>query len=509
MPPNGRASEKAKVLVRQLVVAALAAAAPALCLAQAAGGQSTTAPDQGLSNVSGTPGAALPGATLPATLPGEPSTQLGPEPAEFARYGIAAGIGETDNVNVSSTNPKSQTLAAADLDFDLKRTGSRLDAYALGNFTDIDYLEGAYSNQVLGRFDGFATAKLWSDRLKWVVADDYGEEQTDPFAAITPVNLQRVNVFSTGPDLTLRPSYSTFINIDARYSQISYQTSPFDGHSLVGSAAFGRQVSSLSSVSLVVQAQEQRFDNTIVNTDFDRREAYGRYLIKGARTSIDAQLGVTQANDVASSWRTSPLVRLQLTRQVSPFSIVTLGGGREFTDAAGSFSSLTSGAGGGIAVAPVAQTTANYQRTYGTAGWEFARLRTSLGLTGNWERDAYDLQPVFDATRAALGLNLGRSLTPKLSVSITGSADRYEYLNQGFTDKFGTVGGVIAYRPGRWVIVYARYDHAFRRSSGTPGLLVGGSGYDENRAFIMIGYQPHSDEMGQGGMSTTQGAPAP
>lgn len=446
--------------------------------------------------MSGTPAAALPG----ATLPGGPPTELGPPPPELALYGIAAGIGETDNVNLSSTNPKSQTIAATDLDFDLRRTGSRLDASALGNFTDLYYVQGAYSNQVLGRFDGLADAKLWSDRLKWVVADDYGEEQTDPFAAITPVNLQRVNVFSTGPDLTLRPSYSTFINVDARYSQISYQTSPFDGHNLLGSAAVGRAISPLSSLSLVVEAEELRFQNTLVNSDYDRREAYARYLISGARTSIDAQLGATQANDTASSWRTSPLARLQLTRMVSPFSKVTLAGGREFTDAAGSFASLTSGAGGGIAVAPVSQTTGNYQRTYGSAGWEFAQLRTSFGLTGDWERDNYDVQTIFDVTRADLGVNLGRQLTPKLALNVTGTVDRYDYLNQGFTDKFGTVGGGISYRPGRWFIIYARYDHAFRRSSGTPGLLIGGgSGYDENRAFIMIGYRPHSQDMEPGG----------
>jgi hypothetical protein len=451
----------------------------------------------------------LPGALLPGgVFPGEATTGLGAPPAELVRYGIAAGIGETDNVFLSSVNPKSQTLAAADLDFDLRRTGSRLDASALGNFTDIDFLQGAYGNQVLGRFDGLATAKLWSDRLKWLVADDYGEEQTDPFAPITPVNLQRVNVFRTGPDLTLRPSYASFVHLDAYYSQLSYQKSPFDGHNLVGGVELGRQLSSLSSLSLVVQAEELRFDNTTINTDYDRREAYGRYFIQGARTSLDAQLGATQANDVGSSWRTSPLARLKLTRRVSPFSLLTLAGGREYTDAGGSFSSLTAGAGGGIVVGPVVQTTANYLRNYGSAGWLFARLRTTLSATVNWERDTYAAQSIFNATRADLGFNLGRSITTKLSANITGTLDRYEYLNQGFTDKFGTIGGGLAYRPGRWFVVYARYDHAFRRASGTASQGFAGPDYDENRVFIMVGYRPHSDtEPGQ--ESALGGVPAP
>ncbi|MGA7539600.1 MAG: outer membrane beta-barrel protein [Steroidobacteraceae bacterium] len=450
----------------------------------------------------GSAGAALPGVGLPGETP-----ELGPAPAELTRFGLAAGIGETDNVSLSATDPKAQTIAATDLDFDLRRTGSHLDAAALGDFTDLDYLQGAYSNQVLGRFDGLATAKLWSDRLKWVAGDDFGEEQTDPFAAITPANLQRVNVFTTGPDLTLRPGYSTFINLDGRYNQMSYQTSPFDGHNLVGSAQFGRQVSPLSSLSLVVQAEELRFQNTTVNTDYDRREAYGRYLIEGARTAIDLQLGATQANDLGASWKTSPLARLLLTRRISPFSLLTIAGGREYTDGGGSFANLRSGAGGGIVVAPPSQTTASYLRDYGSAGWQFARLRTTFGLTGDWERDIYDLQSLYNVTRVDLGLNLGRALTPKLSVNVSGSADRYEYLNQGLTDKFGTVGAGLTYRPGRWLVIYARYDHSFRRSGSsavTP--LASGLTYDENRVFIMIGYRPHSDselggEPGSGGMA--------
>ena len=507
MRPSGKARGGP---ITRCVLTALALASPALAWGQTAAPEGAPAapPAQAVPGV-GSPGAALPGAMLPGTeMPGEAATALGPAPAELTRYGVAAGIGETDNVNLSSNDPKSQTLAAANLDFDLRRTGSRLDASALGTFTDLDYLQGAYSNQILGRFDGLATAKLWSDRLKWVVADDYGEEQTDPFAAVTPVNLQRVNVFTTGPDLTLRPSYSTFVNLDAHYSKISYQTSPFDGHNLLGSAEFGRDLSPLSSLSLVVQAEELRFDNTLVNTDYDRREAYGRYVIRGARTSIDAQLGATQANDVGASWKTSPLVRLQLTRRVSPFSLLTLAGGREYTDAAGSFSSLSSGAGGGIVVAPVAQTSANYVRNYGSAGWEFQRLRTSIGLTANWERDTYDFDSLFNVTRADIGIRLGRDLTPKLALSISGTANRYEYVDQGFTDKSGTVGGGLIYRPGRWFIVYARYDHSFRRAAGAPGVLLQ-PGYDENRVFVMIGYRPHSDEMASGGAPGFGGPGAP
>jgi hypothetical protein len=412
-------------------------------------------------------------------------------PTDQTHYGVAAGVGETDNVNLSSTDPRSQTLAAADLDFALTRSGSRLDASALGNFTDIDYLQHAYSNQVVGRFDGLATAKLWSDRLKWLLRDDYGDAQVDPFAAVTPVNLQRENVFTTGPDLTLRPSEASFVELEALYGRTSYQTSPFDDNSLSGSIAVGRQLSALSSLSLVGRVEQLRFDNTTVNTNYDRRELYGRFQAQGARTQISAQLGATQANDLGS-WTTTPLVRLSLARKISPFSGITFSGGREYTDSAGAFGGLRPGAAGGIAVGAAAQTTGNYLRNYASAGWMFARLRTSFGITGTWERDSYDRQSTFDTTRADLEARLGRHISQALSADVTAGIDRSRYLNQGFTDDYGTVGAGLTWRPGRWVEVYARYDHSFRRTSGPVSVTAPGRGYDENRVFVMIGYRPHS-----------------
>jgi hypothetical protein len=444
-------------------------------------------------------GAEVPGAgdIAPAAAPltsmvSEDAAGVATPPAYETWYGIAVGVGETDNVNLSSTNRKPQTLAAADLDLSLSRGGSRLDVSLLGNFSDIYYVQHAYGNQVLGRFDGLAILKLWTDHLSWIVRDDYGESQLDPFAAVTPTNLQRENVLTTGPELTLRPTDASFVELEGLYQRITYQSSPFGGTSLTGSVAVGRQISPLSKISLVGQVQQLHFDNTAINTNFDRRELYGSYSIIGARTACAAQIGATQAND-SGSWKTSPLAELSLSRKISPFSTVNLDGGREYTDAAGAFSDLTAGAAGGIVIGGVTQSTANYRRNYASAGWEFARLRTSFELTGRWERDIYDRtsDTLYNVTRTDVELSLGRSLTRHLTADIVGSVARVQYKNQGFTDKYGTVGAGLTWRPGRWLEVYVVYDHSFRRPGGAQA-AVEGYDYDENRLFVMLGYRPHS-----------------
>jgi hypothetical protein len=400
-------------------------------------------------------------------------------------------MGETDNVNLSSTDPKSQTLAATNLFFDLIRSGSRLDLDAAGNFSDTDYLEGAYGNKVLGRFDGLANVALWPHHLTWLVRDDYGDTQINVLQSMTPVNVQVMNVFSTGPGLTLQPTLTSFVQLQGLYSRNTWQDSPFSGNTETGSLTVGHEFSPASSISLVGQVQQERFDDNSANIDYQVREYYAHYTAAYVRTRMDLQGGVAQANDTGS-WSSSPLLRLSLTRNLSPSSTVSIAGGRDYTNAMGNFASLDSGVTGGIPIGSATQTTGNALHTYGNVRWGYQRLRTNISFYGGWERRAYDVQSKFNFSQTDVGLSLGRQLTPRLSANIAATVDRGQYGNQGFTNNFGTASAGLIYHPGTWVVIYGRYDHQFRRSSG----LAQGLGYDENRIFVMIGYYPHSSGAG-------------
>lgn len=498
---HGTGGREVRGRTQRYILLAFVLTAPALCLAQETGSATPTAsaPATGGVPAAEFSGATLPSASVPiAGLTGAAATGLTPMPAEYTDYGASVGLGGTDNVNASATDRKAQALAAANLFFDLIRTGSRLEMNAVGNFSDIDYLEHAYGNQLLGRFDGFANLTLWKRHLNWVVRDDFGDSQIDVLQALRPINVQRINVFSTGPDLMLQPTISSFVELQGLYSRNTYQDSPFSGNSETGTFTLGHQLSPSATISLVGQIRQERFDNTSVNANYQVRQYYGHYAVKGARTAIDLQGGLDQAND-RGSWESSPLVRLSITRNVSPFSSISLSGGRDYNNAMGSFASLAASATGGIPVASATQTTANALQSYGNVAWGFHRLRTTINLSGGWERNSYDRQSIFDVDRTDVSLSLGRQLTRKLSADIIGTVDRSRYTNQGFTQNYGTAGGGLVYRPGAWIVIYGRYDHQFLHATG----VTRGLGYDENRVYVMIGYYPHSSGTGapgEGGM---------
>jgi len=398
--------------------------------------------------------------------------------------GFTLGIGETDNVALTDTATQSQTIATAGLDFGVRRTERFLDLNLNGDFSYLDYLQHAYSGQLVGRADGLAVVTLWSERLKWIVQDDFGDSQVDVFTPLTPNNLEHVNVFSTGPNLLLRPWIDTFLEVDARYVLSSYQTSPLDGHRILGSAAFGRDLSPRSSLSLHADLEELRYDNTVVNTDYDRRELYLKYDIQGARTEISADVGVAQA-EVTGQWTSTPLLRLDLIRTVSAWSVLTLSAGRDFTDQSDSFSNLRSGAVGGIVVSPVAPSSSTYLSNYASVQWKFSRGRTTFAVTGRWERDTYITQTTgLDATQANIELRLERHLTSVLTAEVFGSILRSRYLNQPFTQDSRLAGAGLTYQPGRKVTFTLHYRYTDQDASG------GGTSYQENRVFATVTYRP-------------------
>ena len=434
-------------------------------------------------------------ATAPIT-PDAGNSDVAPPPAERARaqsftYGADVGIGESDNVTLVDSNKVSQTIAITDLDLDIKDQTRRFDVDAKGNFSYLDYLQGAYTNQLIGRFDGRADVAIIPERVTWVLTDSFGQSQIDPFTAGVPTNLQNINYLSTGPDAAFRFGPTFFLDLSARYAKTSYQTDPFDSNSVLGSIALGRVLSAQSSISINGSFDRMVFENTTVNTDFNRSSVYAHYEVQGARTNLSANLGATRADQGSESF-TGPNAKLQLSRKLSSVSTLTLTVGRDVTDGSTAFANLQSGAIGGITTAPGLLSQSNYTVTYASTGWEYARNRTTIGLSGTWEKDAYDGLPLFDLTRGSVEFRIERRLTSVLTGQLQGRLYRTEYPNTDYSETDALIGGALVYRRGRGLEIKLRYDHSTRTASGT-GVVPGvSSGYNENRAFLTIGYRPRT-----------------
>ena len=111
----------------------------------------------------------------------------------------------------------------------------------------MNYLEGAYGNEFIGRFDGQAQYSLIPERLTWVLRDDFRQATLDAFTPVAPNNRQNMNYLATGPDLYLRLGGTAFLNASARYADAYYQTSPFDSTRGLVTLGSGLQLSARST----------------------------------------------------------------------------------------------------------------------------------------------------------------------------------------------------------------------------------------------------------------------
>ncbi len=366
------------------------------------------------------------------------------EPVQGFLYGIDAGVGETDNVTLAPTDKISQTIATVDADFTVHQRSRLFDVNAVGNFSDLDYLQGAYGNELLGRFDGVADAAIVPGRLVWVLQDDFGQSALDPYTPVTPTNIENINYLTTGPDLKLRFGGIDFVDISARYARAQYQTSPFNSNRLLASIALGRDVSAGASISLNANTERVMFDNTVLNTDFERSSGFGRYEMHGARTDFVGELGGTvvsqsgasigcvalrsfhagdqcdascrlRAKFGGSGSASGPLAKLELSRRISPSAKLIFTAGRDLTDASSSFSNQSTGAvRASTPIAPAALTSDSYRMTYASASWQYKRNRTTLAVTGRWEKDIYPAPSTLDVDPPGADFNVERRLTRAL-----------------------------------------------------------------------------------------------
>lgn len=426
-------------------------------------------------------------------------------------YGVDAGLGEIDNVTLVETDKIAQTVALADADFTLFEQSRRFVANLAGDFSYIDYLQGAYKGQLIGRFDGLGSVAMIPEKLSWLFQEDFGQGQVNPFAAQVPTNLQNINSFSTGPKLNLLLGGLNHLTIDLHYTRTEYQDSPLSSNRYFSGIQLGLPLSARSEVALNASFQRLLYVDTALDSDYSNTSAFGSYELHGARTDVTAKLGVSRI-DITGSETTGPLALLVLSRRISPYSRVSLSAGRSSTDAASSFSDLTAGAIAQIAISQATQTPSVFTQTYGSLSWTYLRGGLQWALSGRYESDKYDNEPVTvlatnlatsvpvagnaslqDGDRYGGEFSITKALTRAFSTDLLGSFYDTTYAHGEFLADAGgsrytdaRFGGGITWRRPKGLEVRLRYSHALRSLSGAAL----GNGYSQNVVFITVGYHP-------------------
>ena len=101
----------------------------------------------------------------------------------------------------------------------LKQQSRLFDVDAKGNFSYLDYLQNAYGAQLIGRFDGTGGVALIPERLTWVLQENFGQAQIDPFIAVTPDQPSKRQLCEHGSGFSLKIWTNVFRGFDCALCQ--------------------------------------------------------------------------------------------------------------------------------------------------------------------------------------------------------------------------------------------------------------------------------------------------
>lgn len=405
-------------------------------------------------------------------------------------YGVSAGIGTSDNIARVPVNEESEDILTAGLELRLVRQSARLDADLNIDLDYFDYQDDTYDSEVTGRASADVMFRFVPERFEWILQDSFGQLEQDPFSASTPATRENVNFLTTGPDFTVRLGSVGNLTVSGRYSATQYEESPFDDERLLGGLSLEREFSERSRLSLNATSERVEFDDATTGSDYDRQSAFLRYDVDGARTRIGIEAGYTEIHDLGDT-SSSPLVELDIERDISPRSTVTLLAGIRSSDAA---TSLRTGLGSGapVGAADPVSTTDPFETRHATLGWNFTTPRTTLRVAVGGEEDEYETQSLLDRERRHASLYAQRRISPRIELSALAALYETDFNATSQEDDETHFGIYLSWNVSGRLFIDLEAEK-FDRESSNPL-----TEFDETRAFLRFTWRNRGGGAGAG-----------
>jgi hypothetical protein len=401
---------------------------------------------------------------------------------------IAAGLIETDNVERTATDPMSDTIEEVSADVALHEQTRRLDADVLSNLQYLNFAHDIYPHEVVGNFIGSSTFAVLPKEFEWVALDNFGQQQLDPTTAVTPINLENINYFSTGPDLLIALSPLVHAQVSARFSNVYYQTSDLNNNRGDASVALVRSLSATSNVSLNVAAGRILYDDSAANPDYTTQEAYLRYDAQGARSKLAVDLGYDEVTGLSSTGA-GPLVHVDATRVLSPASRLDLSFGQDISDTSNLLRQLQGLNGLAVNATYLQRADDPFINRYARAAWDFDRNRTFVNFDVAVYQERHLEDSSLNQVRTQSDVSVRRNLAPALTASVGASYARGTFTASAASYRNLSASAGLDWRIGRHLDVRTEYDRFDQRGD------VMTNQYTENRIGVTVGWQVDSTRL--------------
>ena len=403
-------------------------------------------------------------------------------PATAMEWGASVGSGilYTDNLE-RAENGTPVTLATTDVAGQVLGAGDNIDLDVEASVIWREYFESGYETDVLPQLRGEANWAPVPERFVWTVRDNFGQVALSPAEILQPVDRQNINVFSTGPAMTVPLGPRMNIQLAGLYSDVYYENDEFDYNRMTGAMTIEREI----SVNQV--AYLRGFAN---RTDF-KDEQFGGYDYvgyfvgydgMGARTALTAEVGVEELHD-GGDVEEGLYVDLDIDRSLGARSSASLTYLSRYADSGDIFSLDQN-------LEPALGGTTNILVTGDPVWLELASLelswdgvRTSTGLVAFWSNEDADSTVMPDREIYGFGARASRWLTDSARLGASAYFTREDWsgpIVQTQDDLAVTLELEVQLSPKVSLLTYLE---TYSRDNSPAN-------YDENRFMVLIRYTP-------------------
>lgn len=405
-------------------------------------------------------------------------------------YTLELGLEHSDNINLSEVDPVSETTLVPRVGFSLVENGSTVQADIQGSLEYLYYFGNTYGNETRTELDASVNWWLVPGRLSWVFSDNLELEPVDLREPSEPQNLQRTNVFTTGPTLHMQHSRATSSQLELRYIDTYAEiSSEFDSSRVFGAYRIMRETSPNNRFSLNAELQDTDFDDDTLALDYRNYSAYVGYTHTFTDLLVNAALGYTWIDFDAGEEASGPLARLSLEWTATPLNRLRASVAWQYSDAA---TSMIQGAAlpdiglGGVQVGGDNITPDIYEEVFADVSHIFENPRWSVEsrvFSGEYRHEQATATS-FDRDERGGTFSIGYRLRPLVTIGAQLGIGRTDYVGTEAYDRNNWYGLYFEQQFSRhwsWRADLARNEREAHGREGQPS-------YDENIAFVRIVY---------------------
>lgn len=404
-------------------------------------------------------------------------------------YEVGLAARRSDNINLSETDPISDTVLSPQLRFEIDHEGPRVQLAARGDAQYLHYTSDTFDDELHGTFAGKLNLTVVPNRVDYVFQDYLSRQPVDELAPFTPTNEQQANVFVTGPSFHARFSSTTRSQLDLRYTN-SYaeQNEAFNGDRFDAAVRLLHELSATQTVSANLEGTKAEFDDVGDASDYTAYDGYVGYVVNRKSIDADIELGYSRLTPGDHGPRaTSALVRATVDWRVTARSVLTTTVRHQLTDATQALIApsleLDRRGFSDFRYLDVGVRPNPYRERLVRMRYQYGGDRLTVGLVPYYRRIRYLDDLVESQDRRGMLAELEYRLRPRLTLSVLAARENREYVDlDREDDDFSVSVGLVNRFTRHWT---GRIDVQRRERDSTA---VGRS-YDANAVIVTFSYR--------------------